>query len=91
VLLPGDMPYVRPETVSTVTSVAIRNHRTACAIHDGRRGHPIVISTALRDLILQAPSDDTLKNVRERDECLDVDVADPGIHRDVDRPGDVMR
>ena len=91
VLLPGDMPYVRPETVATVLSAAIRSRRTACASHDGRRGHPLVVSTALRDLILRAPSDDTLKAVRSRDECLEVDVPDPGVHRDVDRPEDLMR
>jgi molybdenum cofactor cytidylyltransferase len=91
VLLPGDMPYVQPETIATVLSAAIRNNRTACASYEGRRGHPLVISTALRDLILQAPSDDTLKEVRSRDECLSIEVPDPGVHRDVDRPQDLLR
>jgi molybdenum cofactor cytidylyltransferase len=91
VLLPGDMPYVRAETIAAVLAAAIRSHQTACAIHEGRRGHPLVISTALRDLILQAPSDDTLKAVRARDACLEIDVPDPGVHRDVDRPGDLLR
>lgn len=91
VLLPGDMPYVRPETIATVLAAAIRSGRSACASHDGRRGHPLVVSTALRDLILQAPSDDTLKAVRSRDGCVEIDVPDPGIHHDVDRPGDLLR
>lgn len=89
VLLPGDMPFVRPETVAAVLAVAIRSGLTACASHGGRRGHPLVISTALRDRILQAPSDATLSDVRSREACLAVDVADPGVLRDVDRPGDI--
>jgi molybdenum cofactor cytidylyltransferase len=90
-LLPGDMPYVRPETVATVLSAAIRSGVTVCPSHAGRRGHPLVISTALRDRILQAPTDAVLKEVRSQEECLSVDVADPGIHHDVDRPGDLLR
>jgi molybdenum cofactor cytidylyltransferase len=90
VLLPGDMPYVRPETVATVLSAAIRTGLTVAASHDGRRGHPLVFSTALRDRILQAPADSILSEERSRDECLAVEVPDPGIHRDVDRPGDLI-
>jgi len=88
-LLPGDMPYVRAETVATVLSAAIRSGLTACARYGGRRGHPLVISTALRDRILQAPSDAKLSDIRALEECLDVEVADAGIHRDIDRPGDI--
>ena len=91
VLLPGDMPYVRPETVATVLSAAIRSGLTVCASSGGRRGHPLVISTALRDRILQSPTDATLSEVRSREECLEVEVADAGIHRDVDRAGDLLR
>jgi molybdenum cofactor cytidylyltransferase len=91
VLLPGDMPYVRPETIAEVVSAAIRSGLTACASHEGRRGHPLVVSTALRDQILQAPSDDSLRRVRSTVECLLVEVADPGVLRDVDRPADLLR
>ena len=91
VLLPGDMPYVRPETVATVLSAAFRSGLTVCPTHGGRRGHPLVFSTALRDRILQAPTDAKLNEVRSRDECLSVEVADPGVHHDVDRPEDLSR
>ena len=91
VLLPGDMPYVRPETVAMVLSAAIRSGLTVSASCAGRRGHPLVISTALRDRILQAPTDAILSEVRSLEECLSVEVPDPGIHRDVDRPEDLLR
>ena len=91
VLLPGDMPYVRPETVAAVLSAAFRSGLTVYPSHAGRRGHPLVFSTVLRDRILQAPTDAILSEVRSRDECLSVEVPDPGIHRDVDRPEDLLR
>src|SRR5688572_310683 len=89
VLLPGDMPYVRPETIAAVLSAAIRADVSACASYANRRGHPLVISTALRDRILQAPTDAKLNEVRSLEECLSVDVPDPGVHHDVDRPEDI--
>ncbi|HUR20826.1 MAG TPA: nucleotidyltransferase family protein [Vicinamibacterales bacterium] len=89
VLLPGDMPYVRPETVAIVLSAAIRTGLSACATYGDRRGHPLVISTALRDRILQAPTDAKLNEVRSDEDCLSVEVPDPGVHRDVDRPEDL--
>jgi molybdenum cofactor cytidylyltransferase len=90
VVLPGDMPYVRPETVAAVLSAAIRAGVSACASYASRRGHPLVVSTALRDRILQAPTDARLRDVRALEECLYVDVPDPGVHHDVDRPGDLL-
>jgi CTP:molybdopterin cytidylyltransferase MocA len=90
VLLPGDMPYVRPETVAAILSAAIRSGLTVAASHDGRRGHPLVFSTTLRNRILRASADSILSEERSRDECLSVEVPDPGVHRDVDRPGDII-
>jgi molybdenum cofactor cytidylyltransferase len=90
-LLPGDMPYVRPETVAAVLSAAIRSGLTACPIREGRRGHPLVFSAALRDRILEAPANAILSDVRSRDSFLSVEVSDDGIHHDVDRPEDLLR
>jgi molybdenum cofactor cytidylyltransferase len=90
VLLPADMPFVRPETVALVLSVAIRTGLTVAASHAGRRGHPLVFSSTLRDRILQAAPDAILSEQRDREECLSVEVPDPGVHRGVDRPGDLI-
>lgn len=90
VLLPGDMPFVRPETVAAVLSAAIRNNATSFASHDGRRGHPLVLSAALRDRILEAPPGSILSEERGKFESVPVEVSDPGVHRDVDRPGDLI-
>ena len=90
VLLPGDMPYVQPATVAAVIAAAGRTGLTACASFSGRRGHPIVCSTALRARILLASVESTLSDERSRQQCLTIDVPDPGVHRDVDRPADLV-
>ena len=91
VLLPGDMPYVQPATVAAVIAATRESGLTACASFNGRRGHPIACSAALRARILMAPVESTLSDERSRDEFLSIDVPDPGVHRDVDRPGDLVR
>jgi molybdenum cofactor cytidylyltransferase len=91
VLLPGDMPYVQPATVAAVIAAAGRTSLAACAGFNGRRGHPIVCSAALRARILLASVESTLSAERSRDEFLSIDVPDPGVHRDVDRPGDMRK
>jgi len=89
ILLPADMPYVQAATVATLLAGAARTRLTIAAAHDGRRGHPIVLSAALRERILQANPDAILSELRSRDRFLIVDVPDRGVHRDVDRPEDL--
>jgi molybdenum cofactor cytidylyltransferase len=90
VLLPGDMPFVRPETIAALLSAAIRSGLTVSPSFEGRFGHPLVMSMALRDRILEAPADAILSQERSRDTTISVAVNDPGVHRDVDRPGDLI-
>ena len=90
VLLPGDMPYVQPATVAAVIAATRESGLTACATFNGRRGHPIACSAALRDRIILASVESTLSAERSRDEFLSIDAPDPGVHRDVDRPADLQ-
>ena len=90
VLLPGDMPYVQPATVAAVIAAASESGLTACASFNGRRGDPIAGSATLGSRILLAPVESTLSAERSRDEFLTIDVPDPGVHRDVDRPADLV-
>lgn len=89
VLLPGDMPYVQPKTVAAVLAAAAGSGLSVLPRHDGHRGHPMALSAALVERILQAPATATLKEQRSREQFLAIDVADPGVHRDVDQIGDL--
>ena len=90
-VLPGDMPFVRPETVRAVMDLAARTGAIVSPRFDGRRGHPVVIPADLRETILAAPGDamlnDVLRPFSER--FVNIDVDDKGVLRDVDVVADL--
>jgi molybdenum cofactor cytidylyltransferase len=99
-VLPGDMPYVRSETVAAVLqasrAVAETVHGRAdvfIPIHAGRHGHPIGISGLLRQAILAAPTSSNLGDVLKAPGLTrrDVEVDDAGVLRDVDVERDLMK
>jgi molybdenum cofactor cytidylyltransferase len=93
VVLPGDMPYVRPETVRA----AIAKYREGRAIvsprYKGKRGHPVVMPLSLRDEIAATAPTANLHEVikHHQDERVDLEVEDAGVIRDVDTPADLER
>ena len=93
VVLPGDMPYVRAETVRAV----IAKYRERSAIvsprYKGKRGHPVVMPLSLRDEIAATAPTANLHEVikHHQDERVDLDVDDAGVVRDVDTPADLER
>jgi CTP:molybdopterin cytidylyltransferase MocA len=90
-ILPGDMPFVDASTVAAVLDTCRRTGRIVSPRRDGRRGHPIALPGRYRSVILQAPAEATLSAVLAAHERVELDVADPGILRDVDVPGDLSR
>lgn len=90
-VLPGDMPYVEPATVAAL----LQRYDEASAIvsprFNGKRGHPVVIPGKYRDEIVEWKHEETLHDLlrRHSSERVDLDVADKGVVRDVDVPGDV--
>lgn len=92
VLLPGDMPFVRAQTVARVVT---RAKKTPGAIVlptcGGKHGHPIAIPHTLREAILSAGADQTLKDVLAAANTtrIEIDVDDPGVLRDVDTVKDL--
>ena len=90
VVLPADMPFVQPGTVAALVDAGARAGRAVVPVHDGRRGHPLVLPGRLRDGLLSAPAG-TLKDALAALEgaSLEVQVGDPGVLRDVDRREDL--
>lgn len=93
VVLPGDMPYVRPQTVRAL--IAKFRERTAIVSprYRGKRGHPVVMPLTLRDEIAATAPIANLHEVikRHQDERVDVEIDDAGVIRDVDTPADLLR
>jgi molybdenum cofactor cytidylyltransferase len=90
-ILPGDMPFVRPATVTALLEAVQETGLAVSPRHQGRRGHPIALPGRLRAAILAAKADTTLSAVLAADGIarIDIDVDDAGILRDVDTKDDI--
>ncbi len=90
-VLPGDMPFVRPETVRLVLDTWQLRRGIVSPRYRGKRGHPVAMPLGLRDEIRATAASATLHDVikRHADMRVDLDVDDPGVLRDVDVPADL--
>lgn len=80
-LLPGDMPLVRPEIFAALLAREDDVVVPACA---GRRGHPVLLASALIPGILAEPPGSSLGAFLRRRECTIVETGDPGVLADLD-------
>lgn len=89
-LIPGDMPFVRPETYLTLYNAAGPAHAYIPSYHD-RTGHPVLLDTTIKNKIEEAPLTATLRTILHDDATLPVPVDDPGIAIDIDTENDFYR
>jgi molybdenum cofactor cytidylyltransferase len=87
-ILPGDMPLVRPATLQAVAS-DLRHHAVAYAQHQGRRGHPVGFSAELYSELAALGGDDGARRVVARYPAHGVEVDDPGVLIDIDTEADL--
>jgi CTP:molybdopterin cytidylyltransferase MocA len=93
VVLPGDMPYVRPKTVRAVIAKYRERPAIVSPRYRGKRGHPVVMPLTLRDEIAATAATANLHDVihHHQEERVDLDVDDAGVVRDVDTRADLER
>lgn len=89
-VLPGDMPLVRPETISAVAD-ALSDHPIAYAQHRGRRGHPVGFDAELYSELIVLRGDVGASRLLARYPAAAVEVGDPGVLVDVDTVDDLQR
>jgi molybdenum cofactor cytidylyltransferase len=91
VVLPADMPFVTPGTVSLVVRTCLETGRVVVPVFNDRRGHPVGIPGGLRDGLLMMPPDRSLKDALAAlgEELLLIEVEDEGVVRDVDVKSDL--
>jgi len=87
-LLPGDMPLVRPSTMLAVAA-ALQHHPVAYAQYQGRRGHPVGFAAELYSELMMLTGDEGARRVMARYPAEGVDVDDPGVLVDVDTEADL--
>ena len=90
-VLPGDMPFVKSDTVRRVVEEWTKRRGIVSPRYNGKRGHPVALPLGLRDEILATPATANLHEVIKRhlDQRTDLDVDDPGIVKDVDTRADL--
>lgn len=93
-LLPGDMPFVSPETIA---SLFHHWQRHPCdvvfPVAQGRRRHPPFLSARLIPAVLHYDGEDGLRGLwlRLEGRMETLEVADPGVLVDLDTPEDYQR
>ncbi|MGE5836840.1 MAG: nucleotidyltransferase family protein [Acidobacteriota bacterium] len=90
-VLPGDMPFVKAETVGAMLNEATRTGRIVSPRFGGRHGHPVAFPGTLKAEILKADVASTLATVLQahHGQRTSIEVSDPGVHRDVDARADL--
>lgn len=82
-MLPGDMPLLRPATLVAVAR-ALQQHPVAYAQHAGRRGHPVGFSAELFTDLVLLQGDEGARRLVARYPAQAVNVDDPGALIDLD-------
>jgi len=88
-LLPGDMPLVRSATLARLISEwDARPGGILCPCHEGRRGHPPLVSgTYIPEIVAETPPGGLRTLLaRHAQDAHDIEVADSGVLMDLDTP-----
>lgn len=89
----ADMPAIRPATIQAVARALDAGAALAAPAFDGKRGHPVGISSRFREELLALDGDAGARDimVAHRSELQLIDVDDAGVLLDIDRPEDLGR
>jgi molybdenum cofactor cytidylyltransferase len=88
-LLPGDMPMIKPATLLAVAA-ALEHHPVAYAQYQGRRGHPVGFAAELYSELMMLSGDEGARRIVARYPAIGVDVDDPGVLLDLDTEADLL-
>ncbi len=93
-VLPGDLPLVKPESLRAVAH-ALQTHAVVLPYYQGQRGHPVGFAASCRKGLLAltgaqgaAP---VVKAQAELSAPHKLELADPGVVTDIDTPADLAR
>lgn len=85
----GDMPWIRPETISAVADALAKGSSISAPYINGIRGHPVGFSAEWRDELLALNSDFGARNLIASVDLNLIPTGDLGVIRDIDRPSDL--
>ena len=91
-ICPGDHPGISTQTIDACLAIFRRDaSRLVLAVHQGKRGHPLIIPVAIAREVVHWPATERLNTLRLRyvERVHEVDVDDPGVLVDVDTPAEL--
>lgn len=93
-VLPGDLPLVRPESLQAVAA-ALRTHAVVLPTHAGVRGHPVGFAAGcLPQLLAVAGAEGAaavVHHYRQAGQAWELPLEDAGIVTDIDTVDDLAR
>jgi molybdenum cofactor cytidylyltransferase len=89
-ILPGDMPLVKPKTLQAVVR-PLAEHPVCYAQYRGRRGHPVGFAAELYSELIALAGDEGARRLVARYPAFAVEVDDPGVLVDIDTAEDLAR
>jgi molybdenum cofactor cytidylyltransferase len=89
----ADMPFIRPETIRTVAKALQEGASIAAPSFQGKRGHPVGFARRFYEELSSLRGDDGARQfLKQHPELVKlVEVDDPGVVRDIDKPSDLER
>jgi molybdenum cofactor cytidylyltransferase len=87
-ILPGDMPLVRPSSLTAVAA-ALEEQPIAFAQHRGRRGHPVGFGAEMFSELVHLQGDEGARRLLARYPTAAVELDDPGVLFDIDTAEDL--
>jgi molybdenum cofactor cytidylyltransferase len=89
-VLLGDMPCIEPETFASLIEHAAADRIVRPQFH-GRAGHPVIFGRDFWGELSQLQDGEGARSVihRHLDACMHIEVDDPGVLMDADRPEDL--
>ncbi len=87
-VLPGDMPLVRPASLQAVAQ-GLAESPVVYAQHLGRRGHPVGFAAELYSELVQLQGDEGARRLSARYPSVGLELGDPGVLVDVDTESDL--
>ena len=85
----GDMPFVAPATLQLLAAAVEQGAGIAAPRFNGRRGNPVAFGAMYRDALLALDGDQGARRLLANAAVSTIEVADPGVVRDIDLPEDL--
>ena len=94
-ILPGDLPLVRSESLRAVAQALMQDHAVVIPTHNGVRGHPVGFSAACRDQLLTLKGNQGAAPVVHAQNAMNsvavLELDDIGVVTDIDTLDDLAR